>query len=358
MTSRKEADTSAAWPTVTVVFLAYDRREDLRISLIKTLEELDYPKDRLDVIVVDNASTDGTAEMVASDFPSVRVIGRSWNCGVSGWNDGFAVATGDYVLALDDDCYRPSDGLRRAIAEAERQGAHLVSFAVKSSKDENHRFDIDTYVTGLFSFWGCAVLVRREALDSLHGFDPEIFVWAHELEFMLRFFDRGFRHLHLPEVVAVHAKEPEGPPGDGIPERPLRLNARNWGYIAAKLLRPRDATAALVALLVRDLSVGLYVDRVALKALPDTTRGFLRGLRHRQPVRPEVSHTYRQDFHTFASPWRIGRRSVRQVLRDTVLPNGQGTRGPERLDQWLAQRDRWLAERGRFYPERHDVLEL
>src|SRR5438270_13225248 len=99
-------------PTVTVVFLAHDRRDDLRLSLTRTLEELDYDRSTLDVIVVDNASSDGTADLVESEFPEARLIRRAWNRGVSGWQDGFAEARGDYVLALADDCHLPPEALR------------------------------------------------------------------------------------------------------------------------------------------------------------------------------------------------------------------------------------------------------
>jgi GT2 family glycosyltransferase len=350
MTPRIEANRDAR-PTVTVVFLAHDRREDLRLSLTKTLEELDYDEGRLDVIVVDNASTDGTADMVERDFPGVRLIRRSWNCGVSAWNDGFAVATGEYVLALDDDCHLPRDGLRRAVDAVRAQQADLVSFGVRSSRDEGYRFDVDQYVTGLFSFWGCAVLIQRDVLSRLGGYDPEIFVWANELEFMLRFFDAGYRHLHLPEVVAIHAKPPDVFKLGAMRERPYRINAHNFGYIAAKLLQPRDAAEALLALLVHNLGAGLGIDRRALKALPDTLRGFAHGLRHRRrPVRHEVSRTYRHNFETFASPWWISPPlgfSVREALEGrTSAPDYRG------------RRDRWLAQRARFYPEHQGVLEL
>jgi GT2 family glycosyltransferase len=347
--SAKEAQSGTDLPSVTVVLLAFDRREHVRLTLTKTLGELDYAKDRLEVIVVDNASTDGTAEMLKRDFPAVRVIRRSWNCGVSAWNDGFAVATGDYVLALDDDCYLPHDGLRRAVSEAEDQRADLVSFGVRSLMEEGYRFDIDQCVTGLFSFWGCAVLVRREVLSSLGGYDPEIFVWGNELEFMLRFFDHGFRHLHLPEVVAVHATSPRFRPGQ-ISEGAYRISAHNLAYIAAKLLRRRDAAEALLALLVHNLGAGLGIDRAALKALADTVRGFAHGLRHRRPVRPGVSRTYRRNFESFASPWWISPPlgfSVRGLLVHS--PAEDGYRG---------RRDQWLAERARFYPRQRGVLEI
>lgn len=335
------------WPTVTVVFLAYNRREELRVSLTKTLGELEYDHDRLDVIVVDNASTDGTTEMLARDFEGVRVIARPSNNGVSGWNDGFAIASGDYVLVLDDDCYLPPEGLRRAVAEAREQSADLVSFAVRSSQEQSYRFDLVEYRTGLFSFWGCAVLMRREVLSALDGYDPEIFVWANELEFMLRFFDRGFRHLHLPEVVAVHAKAPTvWGGGTSFPERPYRINYHNFGYIAAKLLRPRDALEALIALLMQNVRDGMRMDSVAYRALPGTVRGFARGLLHRRAVRAEVSRAYRHNFETFASPWWIA-RPLPEIARSGFRKGGPNSR-----------HDDWMAERARFYPEQRGVLEL
>lgn len=350
MTTITEASPADMLPTVTAVFLAYNRCEELRISLMKTLTELDYDRDRMDIIVVDNASTDGTSAMVGRDFPGVQLITRTANNGVSGWNDGFAVATGDYVLALDDDCYLPPDGLRRAVAEARARRADLVSFGVVSSKEETHRFDLDEYQTGLLMFWGCAVLIHREALTALGGFDPEIFIYAHELEFILRFFDRGFRHLHLPEVVAVHMKAPNDWRGGPIPLGPYRANYRNWGYIAAKLLRRRDAVEALVALLARNAREGLRNDRRVYTVFPHTIRGFAHGLRHRSPVRARVSRTYRRNFETFASPWWTSRTPL-EMARDLLTPGPtpKGDRG---------HRDEWMAERKRFYPEQGGVLEL
>src|SRR4051794_13457439 len=195
-------------PTVTIVFLVYNRCEELRISLERMLGDSDYARDRVDVIVVDNASDDGASEMVRAEFPDVQLIRREVNSGVSGWNDGFAAARGDHVLALDDDCYLPPDGLRRSVAAAVEHDADLVSYKVISTVDPGRVFSED-YRTGLFMFWGCAVLMRRNVIEALSGYDPEIFVWANELEFMLRFFDHGFRHLHLPDVVAQHMKAVE-----------------------------------------------------------------------------------------------------------------------------------------------------
>src|SRR3954451_4958369 len=177
------ADDADAPPKVSLVFLVFNRREELRTSLREMLRESDYPRDRVEAIVVDNASEDGSADMLASEFPDVRLVRRDENCGVSGFNDGFALARGDYVLALDDDCYLPPDGLRRAVSAAEEHDADLVSFGVVSAQDPEHRFDVQ-YRSGLLTFWGCAVLMRRGVLEARGGYDPGIFVWANETEFM------------------------------------------------------------------------------------------------------------------------------------------------------------------------------
>src|SRR3954467_7669703 len=120
-------------PSVTIAIVVYNRRDALREVLRRMLTESDYDPDRVDVVVVDNASADGSAAMVREEFPAVRVIERPENIGAPAWNDGFAVARGDYVLILDDDCYLPPDGLRRAVAAAEEHAADLVSFRVVST---------------------------------------------------------------------------------------------------------------------------------------------------------------------------------------------------------------------------------
>ena len=97
-------------PSVTIVIVVYNRRDELREVLHRMLSESDYPTDRVDIVVVDNASSDGSAAMVRDEFAQVQLIARGTNIGAPAWNDGFAVARGDYVLILDDDCYLPPDG--------------------------------------------------------------------------------------------------------------------------------------------------------------------------------------------------------------------------------------------------------
>jgi GT2 family glycosyltransferase len=343
-------DDGGTWPTVTIVFLAFNRREEIRESLTRTLSESDYNSDLVDVIVVDNASTDGTADMLREEFPQVQLLVRDKNVGVSGWNDGLAAAKGDWLLLLDDDCYLVPGGLSKAVRAAEAEHADLLSFKVVSTHDQDYVFT-DKYRTGLFSFWGCAVLMRREVIEALGGYDPEIFVWANELEFLLRFYDSGFKHLHCPEIVALHMKQPGD--GTGFDVRSYRINARHFAYIAGKLFRPRDAAEAFGALLARNVRDGLRRDRGAFTAIADTVRGFVHGLRHREPLRkPELSRFYRRNFETFASPWWLS-RPIPELVR--ALPRELFSGRPENV----GRRDEFFDERGRLYTaERPETLQF
>jgi GT2 family glycosyltransferase len=321
------------------------------------LGESDYPSDLVDVIVVDNASEDGAAEMVREEFPEVQLIRREVNSGVSAINDGFAAAKGDFVLGLDDDCYLPPDGLRRAVALAGEHEADLVSFGVTSSFDLEHRFD-HSYRTGLLSFWGCSVLIRREVIERLRGYDPDIFVWANELEFMMRFFDAGYRHLHVPEIVSVHMKGRNSTWLDSIGDYAYLVNARHFAFIAAKHMTRRDAAEACVALLATSVRNALLYQPRTIKALPQVARGFAEGLRRRQPLRnAEISHTYRRCFESYASPWwltrpplellaSLPRRATRKLLRRPEPPPHPG------------RRTLYYAERARYYPTTAATLEI
>ena len=307
-----------------------------------------------EVLVLDNASEDGSADMVRREFPQVRLIERTKNCGVSGINDGFAVARGDLVLALDDDCYLPPDGLTRAVAALGEHDADLVSFAVSTPFDASYRFDLG-YRTGLLAYWGCAVLMRRPVVERLGGYDPGIFVWANELEFMLRFFDAGFRHLHLPDVVAMHMKEVK--PGawrEGIGGRAYLLNAAHWSYIAAKRLHGRDAAGAFFALLVGTVRDAVREKRSAIQAIPGVVRAFARGLRVRDPVRSaRVSRVYRENFHSWASPWWLSRRPS-EWLTGALHRRSNGANG----GRPPGRRDLYFAERSRYYPSQAATLDL
>jgi N-acetylglucosaminyl-diphospho-decaprenol L-rhamnosyltransferase len=98
---------------LSVVIVNYNTRDLLRDCLI-SLQAATLP---VEVIVVDNASVDGSAAMVRDEFPAVRLLAQTtntWFCG--GNNIGIDAATGDYVLLLNPDTVVPPDTLGQMVA--------------------------------------------------------------------------------------------------------------------------------------------------------------------------------------------------------------------------------------------------
>ncbi|MCS6911591.1 MAG: glycosyltransferase family 2 protein, partial [Anaerolineales bacterium] len=93
-----------------VVIPTYNRQATLRRCLTALLAQT-YPAH--EIIVVDDGSTDGTAEMMTRDFPIVRFF-RQKNAGpASARNRGIREASGDVIAFTDDDCLPPADWLER-----------------------------------------------------------------------------------------------------------------------------------------------------------------------------------------------------------------------------------------------------
>ena len=331
----------AGWPLVSIVFVVYNRRDELAVSLEHVLERLDYPPDRLEVIVVDNASTDGSAEMVVERFPQVRVIRNAENIGASAWNEGMTTARGEWRMILDDDCYVTGDDLKRAVRAAEEHRADLVSFLIASSVEEGY-FNHARESPGLLGFWGCAAMFSRRAIEAEPFYDPYLFIWANEVELTIRLLDRGMRHLFLPDVKPVHQKELPRPVYD---LRFARFNNRHWAYAAGRLLQPADAAAVLGRLLLRAFVEAYRYDRRNVRVAPEVVRGFVRGVRSRRPVRPVVSRTYRHACKDFWSPFLFYRTPLERL-------RGQP---PDVVEERQA---RWEAETGGYFPTETAVLEL
>ena len=349
-------------PTVTLVFLVYNRREELRESLHQMLEVSDYPRDLVDVIVVDNASTDGVADMVREEFPQVQLIRREENIGVSGWNDGFAVARGDYVAALDDDCYLPADGLTRARRRAAgaRRRPHLVLRRRLRGPQLALQREVPDRAAELLGLRACSCAARCST--RLKGYDPEIFVWANELEFMVRFFDAGFRHLHAAgdrrgahegggrgRLARLHALE-------GVPHqrRALRLHRRQAAAhprLGRGVRRDRLRHPARRRSHRQGHPEGPRARGAAAMSTACATAPRLRTRRvsaHLPAQLPQL----RQPVVALADGARAAARAARRARRRACLRRDQ----PETLH--LARRDQYWEERARYYPTAAATLEM
>lgn len=150
-------------PSIAVLMTCFNRREKTLAALASLASQTAEIPRRLQVILVDDASTDGTAQAVAAQFPQVRVIAGS---GSLFWNGGMRVAfaealrTGfDYFLWLNDDTQLFPDALDtllRTAEELERRG--VLSIVTGSTRDA---------VTGLRTYGGRLRVYRWNGVQDL-----------------------------------------------------------------------------------------------------------------------------------------------------------------------------------------------
>lgn len=202
------------FPLVTVNILTFNRKNEVMVTLNNILN-IDYPKDKLEIIMIDNASTDGTSNYIKEHFPYIKVINLPQNIDISGWNEGFRAGAGKYFLVLDDDCHIEGDTLKNSITFLEKnKDFGILSFNVI---DPITKYSFTQYFPyGVFSFWGCAVLIKRDVIEKTGGFDSNIFLYAHEAEFVFNAMKYGFKHKVMISDYAYHRKNPKEAVNKGI----------------------------------------------------------------------------------------------------------------------------------------------
>ncbi|MFK7959210.1 MAG: glycosyltransferase family 2 protein [Phycisphaerales bacterium] len=198
---------------------------------------------RGEIVVIDNASSDGSAEMVARDFPGVRLIRNQENRGFAAANNqGLAVASGRYALLLNSDTEVLEDAIERSVAWADAHDdvavmgcrvlnpdrtmqptcfrdpglvdltliaaglhhaarpvwlARLAGRQVMRDWDRTDERDVDVVT-------GCYMLVRRTAIDRVGMLDEGFFFYGEEADWCRRFRDAGYGVRFAPVGEIIH----------------------------------------------------------------------------------------------------------------------------------------------------------
>jgi GT2 family glycosyltransferase len=284
---------SRARPAVGVVVVTHDRRN----SLMRTLEELSSLPERPPVVVVDNASRDGTAAAVRRAHPDARLLRLGREAGAAARTVGVRALETEAVAFSDDDSWWAPGSLARA---ARLMDAHprLGLIAARILVGPEGRLDPTSSemarsplppVPGLpgrpvLGFVACGAIVRRSAYLEVGGFEPRLGFGAEEHLLAGDLAAAGWALAYLDEVVAHHH-----PWGDGA-GREARRSAELRNLIwAAWLRRPARValalTAALAAASVRAGRPGVLLDAVW---------GLPWALRERRVLPPDVERSARR----------------------------------------------------------------
>ncbi len=269
----------AARERIAVVVLNYNKRDEL-LACLESVRRLTFTPSV--VLVVDNASADGSVEAVAETFPEVRLLRHAENLGASrgrnaGWREANRLGPLDGVLFLDNDTIVTPDALTRLV-EAMRHDPRAGIFCGKgytrfpsrtimsagmdvnwytgvvrdrgTGRVDDGRYDRPEYVDACGGF---AWLVRPEVWAALGGLDEQFSPYGWEdVDFCQRAKARGDLCRYVPEAVVFHS-------GGKIGRRPMftyeRLKVRNYLLLLHRHTTWLHRLSCLVCVPVRALAL-------------------------------------------------------------------------------------------------------
>ena len=197
---------------VSAIVLNYNRIAELRITLTD-LSAQDYPA--LEIIVVDNASTDGSQEMVRKEFPSVKLMAMPENLGVHARRKAIEASKSPYVVLYDDDCSPSTQQDVSRLAEfldRRPEVSVLLTAVYRTRSDFYETWGLERFAVagnaeegyeGLYLF-GAGTAYRREHLLKTSAFNNDIFWGDEEFDAALSFIANGYRLFYWPKVVTNH----------------------------------------------------------------------------------------------------------------------------------------------------------
>jgi GT2 family glycosyltransferase/acetyltransferase-like isoleucine patch superfamily enzyme len=227
-------------PTVSVVIVSYNTAD----WLARCLASIPAASTRHDVevVVVDNASADGSADLVARDFPAVRLVRSDRNLGFGrAVNLGAADATGDYLLLLNPDGYLEPGALDNLVDFAEAHPEHVIcggrtvtpegdldprscwaapslwsllcsALLLSTARPRSTLFDPEAMgdyardeVRTVDIVTGCLLLIALADWRKLGGFDERYFLYGEDADLCLRAAETGRTCAITPDAVMVHA---------------------------------------------------------------------------------------------------------------------------------------------------------
>ena len=290
---------------ISVVMITRNRGTQIRIALEHLLDLPERPR----LIVVDNGSTDGTADAARSLGPQVEVLALGHNLGCAGRNVGVLQATTPYVAFSDDDSWwhpgallhaadlfdaSPSLGLlaARILVGPEERLDPLSRAMATSPLRDGQQSDTNKVGVPIVGFAACGSVVRRSAFLEAGGFEQRLGVGGEEQVLALDMLSRGWQLAYVEEIVAYHHPSPVRNAA-----RRKRHEVRNalWSaWLRRPALSAWNATRRIIKTSLRD--------RARLAGIMDAIRGTPWVLSGRRPIPPMLD----RQLHLAEEAWLRG----------------------------------------------------
>jgi GT2 family glycosyltransferase len=229
-------------PLVSVIILNYNGK----IWLNRCLESL-YAQtilDRLEIVIADNASTDGSdhlaAELAALRPERAFLLQNGANLGFcEGNNRGAAGAKGEYLFFLNNDTWLEKNCLEQLMAGVAALNADCATPLIYNYEDDSFQsigaggFDLLGYPSAtpskesarrIFAAPGCSLLIKSDAFRRLGGFDSEFFMYCDEMDLAWRLALAGYKTVSIPQARMHHRGAAAANPKGGGQTQEFRTN--------------------------------------------------------------------------------------------------------------------------------------
>ncbi|MCB0205335.1 MAG: glycosyltransferase family 2 protein [Anaerolineae bacterium] len=241
-------------PIASVIIPNYNGKHLLAVCL-PALRRQTYPAGWFEVIVVDDASSDGTTDFLADDFPEVRVVALERNSGfIAACNAGVAAARGAVLVLLNNDTEAEPGWLEALIAALEknpRAGSAASKMLLFDRRDHLHTTGDMMGVDGIprnrgvwerddgqydgqrqvFGACGGAAAYRRQAWEQAGGFDPALFMYMEDVDLAWRLQLLGWQAVYVPDARVYHQVSATGGgvlASYYVGRNTILVIARNW----------------------------------------------------------------------------------------------------------------------------------
>jgi len=218
-------------PLVSIVVSNYNGwKFNLLRMCLDSILKIDYPN--FEVILVDNASTDGSVEFCRRLFgeaPRLKIIVNTENIYSQGLNRGIELSKGKYIVFFNNDIKVDPNYLTKLIEILEADKTIALAQGKLLSYYNHHRIDsvgetMDIYgnpitigqgeidngqyerISEILSASGSASVVRRCVLDEIGEFDSKFYIGYEDMDISLRARLRGYRVVYIPDAVVYHNK--------------------------------------------------------------------------------------------------------------------------------------------------------
>lgn len=215
-------------PLVIIIILNTNRRDDT-LACLESLEKSNYPNQQ--VIILDNASNDGSIDAIHAQHPEVDIVNLTVNRGYAGNNNvGIQIALekgADWVFVLNEDTIVDPECMHYLIENAAKDtsigivGPMVYHFnepgviqsaggiltrhwdAIHTGSNET---DLGQYHGNHFVAWisGCAILVKSDAINQIGLLDERFFYYWEETDWCFRAAEHGWKILHVPQAKIWH----------------------------------------------------------------------------------------------------------------------------------------------------------